>query len=425
MTQLAADPAPDRPIGRDHPLLESIKGIPVLDVDTHLTEPRDLWISRAPAKYKHLVPRVELREVDLLHERLGFAPANKPSPVWIVGEDIVLGFAGSGGVINKHNQKVKGSDFLQWPFTEVSPGATYVEPRLAVMDELGVWGQLVYPNAVGFGGQGFAQISDPELRVLCLTIWNDAMAEMQAESGGRLFGMGIVPWWDVELAVAEVERIKELGIHGVNLNSDPQNQGMPDLSDPYYQPMWEAVAALDLPVNFHIGASISQASFSAGSWPGLGNDAKLALGSAMLYLGNARIVSNFILSGLLDRNPTLKVVSVESGIGWIPFVLRALDYQADENNVHGLKLRPSEYFKRQMYACFWFEEGSELIEAVQEVGVDNCMFETDFPHPTCLFPQPLTGIAKTFAEHDVDVEVRRKLLGANAARVYGIDLPAV
>lgn len=421
MTQVAT------PLDRDHPLLESIKGIPVLDVDTHLTEPADLWTSRAPAKYKELVPRVAYRKNDELQHIIGWKPgrgADGMAGVWVVGDDIPLGFAGGGSVVNKDNVKVRGTEWLNWPLTEVSPGATFVEPRLAMMDDVGIWGQIIYPNAIGFGGEGFAQIDDPELRLLCLTIWNDAMAEMQQESGGRLNGMGIIPWWDHDLAVAEIERVHALGLKGVNTNADPQNQGMPDLSDEYFQPMWEACAGLGMPVNFHIGASVSQRSYHGESpWPSVSIEAKSAIGASMLYIGNARIISNFILSGVLDRNPTLKVVSVESGLGWLPFILNALDYQVIENNVTTLSMKPSEYFRRQMYACFWFEAGSSLLGDVERLGVDNCMFETDFPHPTCLYPQPLNEIAATFGEHNVDFDTRRKLLGGTAARVYNIELP--
>jgi predicted TIM-barrel fold metal-dependent hydrolase len=419
---MMTDPA-QLPIGRDDPLLKPIEGITVIDVDTHLTEPGDLWTSRAPARYKELVPRVVYREDQYVGKVLGWKPPDGPTPVWVAGEDTVLGYAGGASVINHDNVKVKGSDFIRWPLTEVSPAASFVQPRLEIMDEVGVWAQIVYPNAVGFGGQRFAQIDDPQLRLLCLTIWNDAMAEMQEESGGRLNGMGIVPWWDRDVAIAEIERIHGLGLHGVNTNADPQNQGMPDLSDPYFQPMWEACADLGLPVNFHIGASVSQASYSGTSpWPSLNNDMKLALGSSMLYIGNARIIANLIYSGVLDRNPELKVVSVESGIGWVPFILDALDYQAVENNVDTLSMKPSEYFKRQMYACFWFESGRALLEDIERIGVDNCMFETDFPHPTCLYPQPFNAVAATFDEHNVEWPVREKLLGGNAARVYNISL---
>jgi hypothetical protein len=107
----------------------------------------------------------------------------------------------------------------------------------------------------------------------------------------------------------------------------------------------------------------------------------------------------------------------------MPFILRALDYQAVECKVDNLSMKPSDYFRRQVYGCFWFEDGGRLMQDIELVGVDNCMFETDFPHPTCLYPQPLNGIATTFAEHGTSHETKKKLLGGTAARVYHIDLP--
>jgi uncharacterized protein len=426
MTQPTVKEA-DRPLDRDHPLLESIKDIKVIDVDTHLTEPGDLWTSRAPARYVDLVPRVVFRTNSELQSRGGWrrdGADDEATPIWVVGDDIFLGFAGGASVINKSNQKVRGADFIHWPLTDVSPAASLVEPRLMLMDEVGVWGQILYPNAIGFGGQAMASIPEPELRLLVLQIWNDAMAEMQERSGGRIMGMGMVPWWDIDVAVREVERIHRLGLHGVNTNADPQNQGLPDLSDDYYRPMWEAIEGFGLPVNFHIGASVSQTSYSgSGPWPSLDRNTKLALGSSMLYIGNARVIANFIYSGMLERFPRLKVVSVESGIGWIPFILEALDYQAVENRVDHLSMRPSDYFRRQIFGCFWFESQKEFMRDVYRLGVDNCMFETDFPHPTCLYPQPLNGISQTFAQQNVPMDVRRKLLSGNAARVYNVTLP--
>jgi predicted TIM-barrel fold metal-dependent hydrolase len=408
-------------MGREDPALTSIRGIPVLDVDTHLTEPADLWTSRAPKKYRELVPRVVTKSTDAVQGALGKWSGVAEAPVWVVEQDVVLGFAGGSSVINKDNVKVRGSGFVHWPLTDLSPAASFVEPRLEMMDDVGIWGQIVYPNAVGFGGQSFASIADPELRMLCLTIWNDAMAEMQEESGNRLYGMGVIPWWDTELAVKEISRIHDLGLKGVNTNADPQNQGMPDLSDSYFQPMWEACADLDLPVNFHNGASVTQRSYMGTSpWPSLDADSSIALGSAMIYLGNARILSNLIFSGVLDRNPSLRFVSVESGIGWIPFILDALDYQMVEQDVQ-LSMKPSEFFDRQLYSCFWFESGTTLLEDIERLGVGHCMFETDFPHPTCLYPQPLARVAETL--ENVDWKARELLLGGTAAKVYNITLP--
>ena len=85
-------------------------------------------------------------------------------------------------------------------------------------------------------------------------------------------------------------------------------------------------------------------------------------------------------------------------------------------------MKPSEYFKRQMYACFWFEAstGQRFLDDVRLVGEDNCMFETDFPHPTCLYPEPLRHIESTLEM--ADDQLRRKVLSLNAAKVYNIDL---
>jgi predicted TIM-barrel fold metal-dependent hydrolase len=342
--------------------------------------------------------------------------------MWIVDGHQVLGPAGAGSVINRNNEKVKGATFLEWPLDESSLAASYVAPRTAMMDALGMSGQILFPNVVGFGGQNFFRISDHELRMAIVRIWNDAMADMQRESGGRLMGMGLLPWWDIDRTVQEIKRIAELGLHGVITNADPQNQGMPDLSERFWDPMWQELQEHALPMNFHCGASATQRTYNGGSpWPSMDPNSKLAVGSAMLQMANARLVANMILSGLCERFPRLKIVSVESGIGWLPFMLEALDYHADENAAHhGLSLLPSEYFKRQMYACFWFENGPTLIDSIERIGVDNCMFETDFPHPTCLFPEPLRKAIPTFKA--VDDSFRRKVFSENAAHVYNIDL---
>jgi predicted TIM-barrel fold metal-dependent hydrolase len=414
----------DRPIFDE---VESLRGIKIVDVDTHLTEPGDIWTSRAPREYAELVPRIVATE-DLgpalraqAQERAMLGQTSKQS-VWVVGNDTVLGPAGNGSVINRRNEKVRGSIFIDWPVGEASPAASFVEPRVAMMDALGVWAQVIYPNVVGFGGQNFALIPDMKLRNLCATLWNDAMAENQQESGQRLFGMAMLPWWDIDASVREIERVHGLGLKGVVMSADPQTAGQPDLAERHWDPVWEALEACGLPLNFHVGASATQRSyFGTTPWPSFSNEKKLAVGSAMLQLGNARILANVIFSGICDRFPGLKIVSVESGIGWIPFFLEGLDYQAAESNVE-FELRPSEYFQRQMYACFWYEgrAGQRFIDDARAVGIDNCMFETDFPHPTCLYPEPIRHVAPSLEL--VDYETRKKLLSTNAARVYNLDI---
>jgi uncharacterized protein len=131
-------------------------------------------------------------------------------------------------------------------------------------------------------------------------------------------------------------------------------------------------------------------------------------------------VTNLILAGIFDRHPDLKCVSVESGVGWIPFILETLDYEMYENapdDLAKLKKQPSEYFRSNLYATFWFERnGGQLQQLVDAVGEDNILFETDFPHPTCLYPNPLETVADKMAT--ITETARLKILGENARALY-------
>ena len=380
--------------------------IKVVDTDTHLTERHDLWTTRAPPKWKDRVPRVE--RVD-------------GAATWVVDDGAVLGRAGAGGVIDKDGAKGRTFEGLyEWEIDRAHAAAYDPDARLELMDELGVFAQIIYPGVVGLGGQNLADvIQDIELRALCLEIFNDASAELQSASGDRLLPMALLPAWDVTASVREAERAKTLGLRGVNITSDPQDVGAPDLAHRAWDPLWEACSSLGLPVHFHIGASLTTMNyFGTYPWDSHDDDIKLAIGGTLLFIGNARVVVNIICSGMLERHPELKIVSVESGIGWVPFILEALDYEMSENAPRqkaDLSLLPSEYFKRQIYATTWFER-RDLASVVRAVGEDNIMFETDFPHPTCLYPDPL----KTAAENmqDLSTGTQRKILSDNASRLY-------
>ena len=127
----------------------------------------------------------------------------------------------------------------------------------------------MFPGVVGLGGQGLAGVvEDVALRTTCLEIFNDASAEIQAGSGNRLLPMALLPAWDIDLCVREVQRAKDLGLRGVNLTSDPQDLGAPDLASPEWDPVWDACSSLGLPVHFHIGASLTTMNyFGTYPWP--------------------------------------------------------------------------------------------------------------------------------------------------------------
>jgi predicted TIM-barrel fold metal-dependent hydrolase len=389
----------------DMPQRDPLAGLKVIDVDTHLSEPPDLWTSRAPPGWKDRLPQMAVVDGEKR---------------WVIDGDKILGLRGAASVIRKDGVKDKGQEFHTWNVDQVHPGCSNTRARVEYMDREGVWAQVVYPNVMGFGGQKGMQV-DPDLRLLSVKIYNDALAEMQEESNQRLFGMALLPWWDIKESLAEIERCRAMGIRGVNTNSDPHKSGFPDLGERHWDPIWEICQDLDLPVNFHIGASDDSMSWVGDSpWPSIPSGGKLAVGSAMMYVSNARVLANLIYSLVPERFPKIKFVSVESGMGWIPFMLQALDYQlgetAEDVSKH-MTLKPSAYFKRNFYACFWFEN-QDLNRLIRDVGVDNCMFETDFPHPTCLYPDSLDYARRALA--DVEPELVRKVVCDTAARLYRI-----
>ena len=130
------------------------------------------------------------------------------------------------------------------------------------------------------------------------------------------------------------------------------------------------------------------------------------------------MVANIILSRFLERFPTLKICSVESGAGWVPFLLEGLEYQMNEAAME-FEVSPIEIFRRQIYVCSWFERRN-IVDTARQIGVDNLMFETDFPHPTCLYPGSFDYMDEAIRGFTADE--RRKIFGGNAERVYNLDL---
>jgi len=149
--------------------------------------------------------------------------------------------------------------------------------------------------------------------------------------------------------------------------------------------------------------------------------------ASQMYMSNVRIIVNLCMSDLFDRYPKLRVVSAESGIGWIPFVLEAMEYQLDEvvsepDEVNFQQRRPTEYFRDHISVMFWFEQSAPE-KLIADVGVNNVLVETDIPHPTCLYPNPRQHFARVLA--DLEPSTRRRVLQDNAAELYGISIPAI
>jgi predicted TIM-barrel fold metal-dependent hydrolase len=386
--------------------------IRVVDADSHLTEPPGLWVDHAPARLKDRLPRV--------------VADNEGRPQWIV-DGHSLGPIGFTAIAPDGARIAGESGGMEHRWESVHPGAYDVKARLAWLDSRGISQQLFFPNTVAsFGGARiFTEVPDHELRTACVTVYNDAVTEIQQESGQRLLPFALVPWWDIDQAVKEIKRVRtDLGIRGITMCDSPQDYGLPTLDGPEWDPFWSACEDLGLAVAFHIGSSGSD---WVRSWFRKGRGEFQAIITANSFLTNSWLVSNLIFSGVLLRHPRLKIFSAETGIGWMPFLLEAMDYQWQENILPDQKqdvwkgMLPSELFRRSFYLSFWFElEQKGVAHAIDAIGEDNVMFETDFPHGTALTDRVTEEVAQTLA--GLRSGVRQKVLRDNAARLF--DLPA-
>ena len=377
----------------------------VVDVDSHVSEPADLWTSRVASRWGDAVPHI--RRDPGSGKDLWFVGGTMALPV---GTTAMAGFDGT---------------LPEFPDTmdDIPPGAQVASERLAYLDREGIHAQVLYPNVGGFGSGAFLKLEEPELMLECVRAYNDFLVEWASEDPARLVPVMATPFWDVPAAVAEIERCARMGHKGVLFGSQPQEFGEPLLLDPHWDPIWAAAQDAGLPISFHIGS---------GNWDMTGVDkigarAQFARMGANAFIDNQRCLGDVIFGGVCHRFPELAFVSVESGVGWVTFVLEAFDWQWKNGGIHKehpeYDLLPSEYFRRQIYACFWFEESG--LEKALELYPDNILYETDYPHPTSMSvgPQSAARHPREYATSvlgGVPEDVAGKVLEGTASRLYGL-----
>lgn len=413
----------------DIPPGEAVVDVKIIDCDAHFTEPPGLWTDRVPASLRDRVP--QMRTID------GVA-------AWYLDDELWASIGGN--TIRTGSEKVLGSHVVQ-PFEQVDPSSYSVRERLRLLDQVDIHAQILYPNGIGFASNHVFAIADDQIRTLVLQTYNDFLVEVQEQGEGRLFPQALLPIWDIDLTVAEMERLLDRGIRGFTLSDKPELLGLPELPEPYFEPMWDLFDQSGAVANFHIGAGARKEEIEAlraartrprqtdfsnepipavakPAWRSFGNQRMLAVFASQMYMSNVRIIANLTMSDLFDRFPRLKIVSAESGIGWVPFMLEALEFQFDEMITDADELalqqrRPTDYFRDHIYVMFWFEKlAAEKL--IADIGVGNVLVETDIPHPTCLYPGPREHFARVL--RNLDDDARRRVLQDNAAELYRIDV---
>jgi predicted TIM-barrel fold metal-dependent hydrolase len=184
---------------------------------------------------------------------------------------------------------------------------------------------------------------------------------------------------------------------------------------PVWEPLWQAVNEVQLPLHFHTFPSVDPKRRAQHQ-----GETLLALRYASICLFQmtlGQILTAMMGAAVFERYPNLRVVFGESGIGWIPYVLDRMDFEwQDQYRDLKLKMKPSEYWRRQCKATFQFDRiGTKLIE---DMGVETLMWGSDYPHPDGIWPESSKYIADQFGH--LPPEVTHKVVCENAGKLYGL-----
>jgi predicted TIM-barrel fold metal-dependent hydrolase len=389
----------------------------IVSVDDHVVEPAHVWHTWLPERYRDRGPRVERRGLAGLrmvgpaiyeHE---FDDAAPPCDIWFY-EDLIV-------PLKRHIAAVgfDRDDMTLSPITYDEMRDGCYDPTARVEDMLvnHVEQSLCFPTFPRFCGQTFLEAKDKELAAACVTAYNDWMVEEWCgHSDGHLIPLTLVPLWDVEGCAAEVRRNAARGVHAVCFSEIPPHLGLPSIHTGAWDPFLQACAETGTVVCMHIGSSSKMPATSADAPPAV--QATLSFGNAMSSM------TDFLFSGVLVRFPELRLAYSEGQIGWIPYILeRADDVWQEHRAWGGVRDRvpdpPSTYYFRQIYGCFFRDRHG--LASLDDVGVDNITFETDYPHTDSTWPHTLQVAEKMFAGLD-DATVE-KICRSNARRMLSLD----
>ncbi|MBW2424638.1 MAG: amidohydrolase [Deltaproteobacteria bacterium] len=377
----------------------------LMSADDHLIEPPHLWVDRVPARYREDCPRIvekEGREAWLYEGELTYIPMGSCRA--LPGFD-QAGYPPAPGTAR---------------FDEIRPGCYDPVERIKDMDIDGVWGQLCFPNFARFAGHRFfLDAKDLELGLACLRTYNDYLLdEWCATDPGRLFGAVILPLFDVDLAVAELQRVLDKGAKAVAFSENPTVLGLPSIHTNHWDPLLEVANEAELPICMHIGSSSRLMTTS--------DDAPPTVLVSLLGVNSMMAGVDWLMSGVLERFPGLRVILSEGGAGWIPYILERCEKAFHDERIQpnlaigqtskGGEIPPSELFRRQMYVCFLDEHFA--LRSLGDIPAENLLWEGDYPHGDGLWPENRGYLQTALA--DVPDEDAIKIAETNLRSLLGV-----
>ena len=380
----------------------------IVSADVHITEPPDIWENHLPAKHQEHAPK-------LVKDHEGgdawlYAGASNPDPI---------------GLTTTPGKKFEEFRWHGVTYDSVRPGCFNGKARLEDMDIDGIDAEIIFPPQRTIGH--WLGNPDEELVLAGVDAYNAFAFDEFAVDPKRQFPMFQIPSLGVERAIEYVRKAKDKGAKGVVLSCWPSGGDTLSAED---DPFWAACVEADLPVTIHISLVGREARIKAqkagsvatqGVKKGAPNANQRAIGGmAGVFSAVPPIIGQFIFQGVFDRFPTLRVLLIETGVGWIPHFIEQLDDRYWRNRGWGeitIAEPPSYYWYRNFAATFMMDViGIQIRHAV---GVENMMWSTDYPHHGCDWPYSRKVISESFT--GVDQAERAKILAENAVKYWRLD----
>jgi predicted TIM-barrel fold metal-dependent hydrolase len=379
----------------------------LISVDDHVLEPPHVWVDRVPSKDRERAPHMEYDANGL--DYWVYDGKRYPS-------------SGLSAVAGKSKEEFSPEPL---PYSQMRPGCYDPKARIEDMDRAGILASLCFPTVTRFCGQLFMEASDREFGFVCLRAYNDWMIEEWCASApGRYIPLILIPMWDPTLAAKEMERCAAKGATAFAFSENPAPLGLPTIHDKdrYWDPVMSTAAELEMIVCMHVGSS-SQVPQIAPDAPFMAN---LTWGATR----TSGTMLSWLFSGMFQRFPKLKIALSEGEIGWIPYFLERAEQVLDKQRYwvqRGVKfadhattdvdldnLDIRALFRGHVFGCFI--DDAHGIASIDEIGEDNIMCETDYPHSDSTWPDSIQ-VVKNQIGH-LDPEIQYKILRGNAERVY-------
>lgn len=290
------------------------------------------------------------------------------------------------------------------------PGHTDPKARLEDLDADGVDASVMYCEVSAFRYLYLLKEGNRE----ATRAFNQTMSDFSSIDPSRMIVSYQIPIHDIEGAVREVEWVASRGGKSLQLPVFPAELGLPDYWDTRYDPLWQVIQEVDLPVCLHIGLNTGLESLARRD-----PTPQKGIFVGAVALTTAEPLGMFIMGGVFERFPKLKVVFVEPGLGWVSWWLYIADdlRQRQGYEFPAITELPSHYFHQNVYLTF-IDEPDAYRQATERLGVDNIMWSSDYPHPVSSWPRSQSIVNQMF--DGIPAGDRLKIVSGNATRVWNL-----